>query len=238
MKILIIGGMHGNEPLGPSLIADLKKNPIAGVDTIIGNPRAIKINERFTEQDLNRSFPGNVKSAIYEERRAAKIVEACKGYDLVLDFHNTIPTDNDCSFIGDGANPLLLQVASYLDLKRVIVADYNCINKYVPSCISIEISINSLRMDRVQWHTALQKLAALKTLPAPQGLNFYRYVLTVTNDQCKKLQLDKQDLRVFQEIPLNVATQLNVAPPAYPIFLGKSYSKGVYTGILQKINNL
>jgi len=236
MRILVLGGTHGNEPLGPKLVASLKKNPINGVDTVIGNPRAIKINERFAEQDLNRSFPGNPRSTIYEERRAANMMKVCSGYDIVLDFHNTMAADNDCTFIGDGANPLLLRVASFLGVKRVIVADYDCINKYVPTCISIEISLTSPRMELGPWREALQKLAKRKTLPKATGLDFYRYVLTVSNAQRDEFALKKQNLQVFQEIPADVAAQLNVNSPAYPIFLGKSYSKNVYMGVVEKID--
>lgn len=56
MRILVLGGMHGNERLGIDLVQLLQIKPIAGVDALIANPRAVARNVRFTESDLNRSF--------------------------------------------------------------------------------------------------------------------------------------------------------------------------------------
>jgi hypothetical protein len=235
MKILVIGGTHGNEPLGPQLVASLNKDPIPGVDTLIGNPRAVRRDCRFVEKDLNRSFPGSSSSAIYEERRAAKIRQACRSYDVVLDFHNTLANDNDCVFIGQNAKPQLQQVASYLGLQRVIVADYDCINKYVPTCISLEISVTSRRMSVALWQSALAKLARLQRLPQAKDLRFYRYALTVTTDQAAATALDAQDIGAFQPVPDTIASALGAASPAYGIFVGKNYSEGVYAGLLNEL---
>jgi hypothetical protein len=234
MKILVIGGTHGNEPLGPRLVASLTKNPIPGVDAIIGNPRAVRSNGRFVQQDLNRSFPGKARSTIYEERRAAQIMRICQGYDLVLDFHNTLAPNNNCVFIGQQADPLLLGAANFLGLTKVIVADYDCINKYVPRCISLEISVSSPRMTMDTWRTTLQKMAMLDTLPPATGLSFYRYALTVTTEQADQLTLGDRQLTAFKPVPEDIAQDLHVPSPAYAIFVGKNYTKGVYAGLLTK----
>src|SRR3990167_10700075 len=116
MKILIIGGMHGNEPLGIEIAKRFQDRPIKGVDTILANEKAILNNSRFIEQDLNRSFPGNEDSNEYEIKRACFLLNLCKEYDLVLDFHNTYCPNNECTFIGKSADKSLFFVSSYLDL--------------------------------------------------------------------------------------------------------------------------
>lgn len=234
MRILVLGGTHGNEPLGPRLVADLKKRPIPGVDAIIANPRALRQNTRFTQKDLNRSFPGSATSTMYEERRAWQLLKLCKKYDLVLDFHNTLCSDNDCVFVGQDANPLLLQVASTLQLTRVIVADYDCINKYTPNCISLEISVTSERMDIKLWRDALEVLAQATLLPDARDLTFYRYAMTITTAQRDQLQLDPKRLPVFKPMPRRLAKTLGLPSPAYPIFVGKNYTDGVFAGIVVK----
>lgn len=88
MRVLVIGGMHGNEPLGIDIVQQLSTQPISNVTGVIANTQAIKVNRRFTNADLNRSFPGGTDS--YEERRAKEFLELCKDFDLVLDFHNTL----------------------------------------------------------------------------------------------------------------------------------------------------
>src|SRR5205085_1727922 len=106
-KILVLGGMHGDEPLGPKLAATLIKNPLPGVSALVANPAAVAASTRFIDQDLNRSFPGDPSAAGYESRRAAELLTLARGYDLVLDFHNTLCPHNDCCFIGATADPLL-----------------------------------------------------------------------------------------------------------------------------------
>lgn len=235
MKILVLGGTHGNEPLGPKLVAELKKRPIPNVKAIIANPRALQANQRFTQQDLNRSFPGNKQSLVYEERRAAKLVALCQNFDVVLDFHNTLCDDNDCVFIGQTASPILLNIASWLNLKRVIVADYDCINKYAQNCISLEISVTSKYMDIAIWRTYLEELACATALPSPLSLEFFKYVTTVTTQQRKKFGLNPSSLKVFEPIKKSTAAKLGITVPAYPIFVGKNYTSGVFAGILTRL---
>ncbi|HEU5187108.1 MAG TPA: succinylglutamate desuccinylase/aspartoacylase family protein [Candidatus Saccharimonadales bacterium] len=235
MKILVLGGTHGNEPLGLRLVAELKKRPIADIDAIVANPRAAARNTRGTQADLNRSFPGNSKSDVYEQRRAARLLQRCGRYDLVLDFHNTLCDNNDCVFIGQGANEQLLKVAGLLDLTRVIVADYDCINKYAPNCISLEISVSSHLMSLAFWRQALLRLAKTDELLPAQKLNFYRYALTLTNQQRDEFGLTAEALLPFRPFTQTLAAKLGVPTPAYPIFIGKNYTEGVFAGVLTKL---
>ena len=95
-------------------------------------------------------------SGIYEQQRPVKLLEMCKDYDIVFDFHNTFCPDNDCTFVGEGANEELLAASWLLGLPRVIVADYDCINKYALNCVSIEISVQSRLNDVKVWRQKLQ----------------------------------------------------------------------------------
>jgi succinylglutamate desuccinylase len=82
--VLIVVCQHGNEPFG----LEVKKRLEEEFDFIIGNPEAVKQNQRFIETDLNRSFPGNSKGSL-EEKRAAEIKKIAKKYKLVIDLHST-----------------------------------------------------------------------------------------------------------------------------------------------------
>jgi hypothetical protein len=236
MKILVLGGMHGNEPLGPAVVNLLRHRDIPNVDTALANEEAFARNCRFVEQDLNRSFPGDAASRLYETRRAAELLALCKQYDLVLDFHNTLCPDNDCTFVGALAAPLLYDVSAWFGLKRVIVADYDCINKYAPNCISIEISIASLRMKAAKWVEKIEKLAKLKNLPAAQGLQRYKFVYRMTLEDKARLKLDRQGLKAFQPLPERLAQAMQVKSPAYPIFPGDNYTPYNFGGLLNKID--
>src|SRR5688572_9770763 len=142
MRVLIIGGMHGNEPLGVEVVKRLRRQPIKNVHAVLANQPAIARDCRFISTDLNRSFPGRPASKAYEQRRADELLKVCRKYDVVFDFHNTHCAGNDCGFVGEAAKQILYDLSAWLGLKRIIVADYDCINKYAPNCLSVEISLD------------------------------------------------------------------------------------------------
>ncbi len=235
MNILVIGGMHGNEPLGIEVVKLFNEKPVSGVDTILANEQAVAASSRFKSQDLNRSFPGESSSDSYELRRAAELLQLCSQYDVVLDFHNTHCPDNDCSFVGDTANSKLFNVSAFLGLNRVIVADYDCINKFAPNCISIEISLDSPVMDATQWYQKICGLSQKSILPTAEGIEKYRFVYRMTVEDKERLELDQQNLRAFKPLDGALAEELGVSYPAYPIFIADKYTPYNYGGILNKL---
>lgn len=87
----VIGSLHGDEPAGKNAIEKILDEDIEfkkPVQFIIANERALEQDVRFTDCDLNRSFPGDEDSEKYEERLAAEIMEKIEG-TKVLDIHTT-----------------------------------------------------------------------------------------------------------------------------------------------------
>ncbi len=236
MKVLVIGGMHGNEPLGLEVIRLFKKKPVSGVETVYANEEAIRNNSRFIKTDLNRSFPGKIKSTDYETKRAASLLKLCKRYDVVLDFHNTYCPNNDCAFVGNSTNDITYKTAAYLKLKKVIVADYDCINKFAPNCISVEISLSSNRRNPTVWYKQIVNLSQKISLKAAVKLQTYKFVYRITLDDRDRLDLKRKNLRAFKPIPKKLARSLGVDNPAYPIFIGDGYTPYNFGGLLNKLN--
>lgn len=232
MKILVIGGMHGNEMLGIDLVKSLQENPLENIDSVLANEEAIKINKRFINQDLNRSFPGVESSGIYEQQRPIELLDT-------LDFHNTFCPDNDCTFVGEGANEGLLGASWLLGLPRVIVADYDCINKYALNCVSIEISVQSRLNDVKIWRQKLQMLAEkeIADCRAVSEVEKFRFVYRMTLEDKTRLNLDQANLRAFQSIDQNLAEKMGIKTPAYPIFINDKFTPYNYGGLLNKIND-
>jgi hypothetical protein len=46
-KIMVIGGLHGDETLGIDLVNRIRNKPIAGIDAIFGNPMATSVKARY-----------------------------------------------------------------------------------------------------------------------------------------------------------------------------------------------
>lgn len=78
--LVVVGSVHGNEPAGRLAIEKIKelvenKNWHIDGDVygLIGNPLAIKSNERFVEENLNRAFGRAEIPGSYEEKRSEEI---------------------------------------------------------------------------------------------------------------------------------------------------------------------
>lgn len=94
-KILFIAGTHGDEPIGPALLKELSEQSdlTTCYESVIGNPRVLAQNKRFTEADLNRVASGEPNSPIYEVARAAELVKLFKKFEYIADFHETEAND-------------------------------------------------------------------------------------------------------------------------------------------------
>lgn len=233
MKILVIGGMHGNEPLGIDLVRMFQKKRLENIDAVFANEKAIKANNRFVGQDLNRSFPGG-KNKSYEQKRATYLLNLCRSYDLVFDFHNTHCPNNDCTFVGESANKNLYDVSAYFGLRKVIVADYECINKYAPNCISVEISLASKAMKTDIWYKRIIKLSKMDSVSPGGRVKKYRFVYRMTLEDRDRFNLKKKNLKAFKPISKCLAESMKVKSPAYPIFIGDKYTPYNYGGLLNK----
>ena len=64
-KVTIVGGTHGNELLGVYLVKKWQEFPellhreSLECTTLISNPAAVAINQRYVDRDLNRCFATN-----------------------------------------------------------------------------------------------------------------------------------------------------------------------------------
>ena len=236
MKILVMGGMHGNEPLGPDIVRLFRDKPVRGVDTVLANEQALSANVRFIKHDLNRSFPGNARSKEYEPRRAAELLRLTRKYDIVLDFHNTHCPNNDCGFVGEGAKQLLPPAAAWLGLDRLIVADYDCLNKFAANCLSVEISLPSDKRAAADWYKKISKLAQTTILSPALAVQTYRFAYRMTLDDKEMFNLAGENIKAFQPIKPEIAAKLGVKNPAFPIFVNDKYTPYNYGGLLNKID--
>ncbi len=90
-EVAVVYCTHGDEIAGKKAVErlldsepDFKK----GVKFVFANEKAYELEERFIDTDLNRSFPGNPESELYEERLAAEMMEELQNLKT-LDLHET-----------------------------------------------------------------------------------------------------------------------------------------------------
>lgn len=96
--VSIFGSIHGNEPAGAYTISrllfelvthqiQLKKGSLT---LAIGNERALDLDQRFIQSDLNRQFKDSQTSFLNSEmKRANQLKEILENSDLFLDIHST-----------------------------------------------------------------------------------------------------------------------------------------------------
>ena len=96
-RVLVVGGIHGNEPSGMYAAATLAQGVtlLRGRLTVLpeANPEALAAGTRTAPrpgaQDLNRAFPGAGDAP--DARRAAAVFALAMDADLVLDLHEEGP---------------------------------------------------------------------------------------------------------------------------------------------------
>lgn len=234
-RFLVIGGLHGNEPLGLEVCRQLEKLNLPYIDVLYGNPQAIKKNIRYIEEDLNRAFPGKASGSL-EAKRALKIMEVCKNYDFVIDFHNTHCPDNDCTFLGS-RSPGAYQLASFLGFDKVVQADaYDSINKYVTNCLSVEVSLSSPLCNASDW---VDKMVGLKDYNPKEKYGrpqTYEFVYRITREEQYKFNFPKWE--AFRAVPKGDLRPLNLKASGviYPIFIDDAYTPYNYAALIRKMS--
>ncbi len=97
--ITLVAGTHGNEWGGIYLYElwhdqpHLFKTYPFEVECYLANPKATQANQRYVDQDLNRSFSkdslNQKKPQAYEAQRASTIAQELHDTDFLIDLHNT-----------------------------------------------------------------------------------------------------------------------------------------------------
>jgi len=234
-NILVVGGLHGDETLGIDLVNLICDRPIPGVEAIFGNPMAAAVNARYIDRDLNRVFPGKLDGCL-EEVRAHQIMQMAKGYDLVIDFHNTTSDKNDCAFIGELHLKETLYFSLFIGLNRVIIATYDCINKFLPNCLSIEISYSSHLNNAKYWYERLVDSARLHVQSQHlDSLQLFKFFDRVYAEEYQRFGFRFQNF-----VAISSQDKCNLHLPAdlelYAVLVDPSLKAGKYCALVEKIS--
>ena len=153
-RVAIVGGIHGDEPAGERIVRRLadELDPLdetteggsgsAGlVRLIIANEPAIAAETRYTETDLNRSFPGDADSDEYERALAARLAAELEGFDAVLALHTSHSAPPPFAIFSDLTESVRRTVTG-LPVDHVVDASglrSTTLDSTVPHTVSIEV---------------------------------------------------------------------------------------------------
>jgi len=185
--VLFLAGTHGDESVGLELmraLGDGEKH-----DWLIANEKAVAINKRFVDCDLNRSAPGALQSDQYEERRAAEILLKARNYNYVIDVHNhSLETR---TFI-------ILTKPSFEDLLLAAQFDINDIVVWLPSekrptgplteFIEPAVEIEANRNDGARLAAVLQKFLQEYNQPITRNNLIGKNIYWVYGKQFEKIE--------------------------------------------------
>ncbi|WP_187648462.1 aspartoacylase [Nitrosophilus labii] len=151
-RVVITGGVHGNELTGAFLVKKWQKTPLVTknikIEYLLGNPKAFKECRRYIDYDLNRSFSKKALSKdsyIYEFERAKVLKERLKSCDFLIDIHTTtanmgmtIVLSKDDPLSNLVAKKLSLEFDDVKILRWFSTSEGDFINSAVPHSITLE----------------------------------------------------------------------------------------------------
>ncbi|MCO4793787.1 MAG: aspartoacylase [Bacteriovoracaceae bacterium] len=152
MNFAIIGGTHGNEPVGIEVIRDLEqKGPSLYTHefkTFVGNPKAFEIGKRYVNSDLNRAFGELGNSSGNESKRSEELDKEIRGkFDFLMDLHTTT-SNMGITIILTHLDETTIKAACYLKEKNpelvIIVSsragtDCPYTTNMAPSALTVEV---------------------------------------------------------------------------------------------------
>ena len=221
-KILAIISTHGNELLGPNVLAYMlskRSKLLEDIEFIIANPRAYAKNVRYTESDLNRSYGLGLDT--YEGQRAKIIEERIRLLkpELVLDFHTTTAKQPNILITADKNNEVVRRFINSSVVKDVLAVEpLNDITTVAPNFVAYEIPNSHLNDDLYeQICTDIGRYLDGKVVD--QERTFYKMI-------GKILPEEEQNIAGLKNFVYNNTLQ------AIPAFLGEEAYKhdGTYAG--------
>ena len=125
-SVVVTGGTHGNEYTGVWCVQhncyDADRYPSLSISSMISNPEAVRVNQRFIDTDLNRQFGiddlTSRKHDSVEAKQAAKLNELLgpkedPKTDCIVDIHTTTSNMGLCLIVAE-SDRLMCQAAAYV----------------------------------------------------------------------------------------------------------------------------
>ena len=169
--MVCIGGMHGNEPAGVNaihlLLKMLEVEPITNPSFtykgifagLLGNPEAFRMNVRFVDKDMNRSWSARSTNGhpttVTEEVAIQNIIKIIK--DLVdryaptevvfIDLHTTSSTGGIFSIVTDDPNSQRLAQEIYAPVIKGFLQELGGTSLHYISRVNIDIPVTGIAFE-------------------------------------------------------------------------------------------
>ena len=170
-EVAVVAGIHGDEPCGPRavdrlLAADLDvERP---VKLIVANEEALEIGERYTEEDLNRAFPGDPNGDTHESQLAHHLMSELEGC-TVLALHSTQSTAEPFA-VAETVDEIARAIVPHLPVTKLLETEGLAEGRLIQHPHTIEVECGLQGSDEAAengYRLVRGFLAATGALPAP-----------------------------------------------------------------------
>ena len=119
-KVVILGGVHGDDRLGVEVLTYYFKKPNPLLQLMLGNYQAVEKGQKFIDFDLLKAGKGDITcSTSIEKCRAGEIHEVLSQYDYAVDVHGSHVNEDLLILTND--DPETIKFAQTLGVERGIV---------------------------------------------------------------------------------------------------------------------
>ncbi|MBA3678741.1 succinylglutamate desuccinylase/aspartoacylase family protein [Candidatus Saccharibacteria bacterium] len=173
VKVTLVCCVHGNEKFGKKVFDYflLKLEKFPGLSLLLANEEAMKINRRFVDIDLNRSFTSHKNSKLHEAVLAEKIKKVIDPHSIIIDIHTTKTRLKAISIVTNLTTDTkkILKVVPYKEVAYMKQGFGSLISQY-QSAVSLEYN-----RDYVKQKAVLKKLEVIVTSLLDNKNDHHRY---------------------------------------------------------------
>ena len=171
----VVAGIHGDEPCGPRAVDRLlaaDPDVERPVKLIVANEAAIEAGVRYTEEDLNRAFPGDPNGDTHESQLAHHLMAELEG-STVLALHSTQSTDEPFA-VAETVGEIARAIVPHLSVSKLLQTEGLAEGRLVqhPHTIEVECGLQGTDAAAENGHRLVREfLAATGALPtaSPTG---------------------------------------------------------------------
>lgn len=114
MQYTFVTGLHGNETMPLVALASI------GVPQVVANEKALSVNKRFVDADLNKAFGADGNG--YEYQRASELLKIIPQDKSVIDFHSFPTESRPFAIVVDRE---MIPLATKTGLPTIVMMEFN-----------------------------------------------------------------------------------------------------------------
>ncbi|SHH33477.1 M14 family metallopeptidase [Halobaculum gomorrense] len=168
-EVAVVAGIHGDEPCGPRAVGRLlaaAPDVVRPVKLIVANEEALEAGVRYTEEDLNRAFPGDPNGDTHEAQLAHHLMSELEGC-TVLALHSTQSTAEPFA-VAETVDEIARAVVPHLSVTKLLETEELAEGRLIQHPHTIEVECGLQGSDEAAengYRLVREFLAATGSLP-------------------------------------------------------------------------